>query len=137
MGRNIKYKDIFKDELTTYPMSLAPTGILSTTSNKSNLENIIKKFTRSCNDLPSRNFGKICHVFDGMTLIQRVGKPTNAKSFEEYANIFKNKYNAERIDFVLEHYEDLLIKNCTREKRGHKNDAIERAIESSDTLLPQ
>lgn len=142
MGRNIKYEDIFKYELTTYPMSLAPTGILSTPSNKSNLGNIIETFTRSCKDLPSGNYDKSCHLFDGMALIQGLGKPTNAKTFGEYANIlkaivFKNKYNAERIDFVLDHYEDLSIKNCTREKRGHKIDAIERAIESSDTLLPQ
>ncbi|CAH1109376.1 unnamed protein product [Psylliodes chrysocephalus] len=102
----------------------------------------MQKFTRSCKDLPSENCGKICHVFDGMALIQGLGKSTNSKSFGEYTNIlkaivFKNKYNAERIDFVVDHYEDLSIKNCTREKRGHKHDATERAIESSVTLLTQ
>ncbi|CAG9760339.1 unnamed protein product [Ceutorhynchus assimilis] len=142
MGRHSNYADIFKHELTAYPMSLAPTGILSTPSNKSNLGNIIEKFTSSCKDLPPGNSGETFHVFDGMALIQGLGKPTNARTFGEYANIlkaivFKNKYNAGRIDFVLDHYEDFSINNCRRDKRGHKNDAIERAIESSNTLLPQ
>lgn len=37
---------------------------------------------------------------------------------------------------MMDHYEEISIKNCTRQKRGIK-ETIERAIDSPDTLLPQ
>lgn len=69
MGRNIKYEDIFKHELTAFPMALAPNGVISTPSNKSELGKIIETFTASCKELPLAKY-KTCHIFDGMALIQ-------------------------------------------------------------------
>ncbi|XP_072398756.1 uncharacterized protein [Diabrotica undecimpunctata] len=120
IGRDINYEDVFKHELTAYSMSLAPAGVLSVPSNKSALGSIIEQFTVTSKYLllPLQNH-KTCHIFDGMSLIQAVGKPSNAKTFDDYARIlksivFKNPYSAKRIDFVLDHYEESSIKNCTR-----------------------
>lgn len=82
-----------------------------------------------------------CHIYDGMSVVQKLGKPVGATSFRDYAKrflaiIFKNPHKAKRIDLVMDNYQDLSIKNSTRLQRGGTK-AIHRIVDSGDVPLPQ
>lgn len=106
MGRNIGFKEIFKHELTSSPMALAVNGILATPSNKSALGEIIENSIEDksyCIPFNS-NDDNLCHIFDGMAIVHRIGKPVNTRTFDDYAKkffkiIFKNKHQVKCIDF--------------------------------------
>jgi hypothetical protein len=142
MGRNVDYSQIFQHELTTFPMSLTINGQLNTPSNKSALGNIIESHAQFVNkNLPNVENTKTCHIFDGMSIVQSLGKPKQCRTFGEYSQIFsniifKNKHGAQRIDVVLDHYKENSIKNVTRKKRGPQT-GILKIIENLDTPLPQ
>ncbi|KAJ8943944.1 hypothetical protein NQ314_009608 [Rhamnusium bicolor] len=91
MGRKINYQDIFKHELTSYPMALALNDdILITPSNKSALGAILESYgPTATSNFPHTNNSAMCYIYDGMSLVQSLGShfcPTLKKSFEE---IFK------------------------------------------------
>ncbi|XP_031340958.1 uncharacterized protein LOC116169072 [Photinus pyralis] len=142
MGRNINYEDIFRHELTHFPMSLTANGQLGTPSHKSALGNILEKYTQSCTMLPpEKENTKTCHIYDGMSIVQILGKPLNCKTFGEYAEIFSkivftNRFNAKRVDVVFDNYRENSIKNVTRMKRG-QTVGIRRIIDNPNTTLPQ
>lgn len=142
MGRNVEYNEIFQYELTPFPMSLTVNGQLNTPSHKSALGAIVQEYTQCVNKLPPvMDNAKTCHIFDGMSVVQRLGKPSKCRTFGDYANIFanmifNNPHGAERIDVVFDHYKEQSIKRVTRQKRGPKS-SIQRIIENTETPLPQ
>ncbi|KAK4877224.1 hypothetical protein RN001_009730 [Aquatica leii] len=141
MGRMIDYNLIFRHELTTSPTSLTVNGQLATRSNKSALGGIIENFTTVESTLPPIKDAKVCLIFDGMAMVQRIGKPPKCNTFGELAaifvnKIFKNQFGAQRVDVVFDNYKEYSTKRITRLKRG-QNNTINKIIENENTPLPQ
>lgn len=71
---------------------------MGTLRNKSSLENILEPNEVTYkNLLASTNSGKICHIFDEMTIVQGLRQPKSCTSFKEYT------FNAQRADAVFDH----------------------------------
>ncbi|KAK4885392.1 hypothetical protein RN001_001663 [Aquatica leii] len=141
MGRMIDYNPIFRHELTTSPTSLTVNGQLATPSNKSALGGIIENFTTVESTLPPIKDAKLCLIFDGMAMVQRISKPPKCNTFGELAaifvnKIFKNQFGAQRVDVVFDNYKEHSTKRITRLKRG-QNNTINKIIENENTPLPQ
>ncbi|KAK4882604.1 hypothetical protein RN001_005923 [Aquatica leii] len=141
MGRMIDYNLIFRHKLTTSPTSLTVNGQLATPSNKSALGGIIENFTTVESTLPPIKDAKVCLIFDGMAMVQRIGKPPKCNTFGELAaifvnKIFKNQFGAQRVDVVFDNYKEHSTKRITRLKRG-QNNTINTIIENENTPLPQ
>lgn len=84
---------------------------------------------------------KTCYIFDGMSVVQALGRPSRCKTFDEYAAIFssvvfKIENEVQRIDVVFDHYKSNSIKNTTRRKRGPQS-TMQRIIENENIPLPQ
>ncbi|KAK4881851.1 hypothetical protein RN001_005170 [Aquatica leii] len=141
MGRIIDYNLIFRHELTTSPTSLTVNGQLATPSNKSALGGIIENFTTVESSLPPIKDAKVCLIFDGMAMVQRIGKPPKCNTYGELAaifvnKIFKNQFGAQRVDVVFDNYKERSTKRITRVKRG-QNNTINKIIENENKPLPQ
>ena len=81
-----------------------------------------------------------CTVIDGMALVRAVGKPLNASTFGDYADIFMQKVtcyrhgNITRVDLVFDQYQQNSIKAGTRAKRSTALRKI-RTIVSRDVKI--
>ncbi|KAF3854292.1 hypothetical protein F7725_022347 [Dissostichus mawsoni] len=84
---------------------------------------------------------RTCTIIDGMALVRAMGKPHNASTFGEYADVFTQRVasnlhgNVTRVDIVFDRYQQNSIKSGTRTKRSTTQRKV-RTIVSRDVKLP-
>lgn len=141
-GRNVNLMDILQYELSPVPLSIADTNRNLRSTAKSVLSKILTENIGIVNTLPNSELSS-CVIIDGPALIQALGKPSNAKTFGDLAevfceNVFKHFSNTcNRVDVVFDRYFESSIKNATRIKRSGKVRPIRRIIDSKEVPLPQ
>ncbi|KAG1689630.1 hypothetical protein GQR58_007711 [Nymphon striatum] len=116
-GRDIDLNAILSHELSKVPRSLASTNGKLHTSEKAQLQKLLVGEVDIFKSLP-KSEAKTCLLIDGAALIQAIGKPAKAQTFEDLS--------------------DLSIKSGTRSKRSEagKVKPIRRVISSKDVKLP-
>ena len=92
--------------------------------------------------LPPLNV-KACCIVDGPTIAQSLGKPANAKTFNDLLQMFyhiavtHNMQSGFQLeDIVFDSYDGVLIKDKKRNSRLKSKKKIEKLIDSGDMLLP-
>ena len=103
--------------------------------NKANLGNVLLKETECPESVTLRSPSSI--IFDGQALVQSLGKPNNARTFGDYADVFVRTVlyrgrHCSRIDVVFDRYRTMSIKAGTRTKRTKRQQPVRRKIESRD-----
>jgi hypothetical protein len=146
-GRKIEMQQVLMHELSIVPLSLAKTsGELNSTSKSDILTTLTKESeVEPTTEVPPPSEHDTSTVLiDGHALIQRLGKPCNCKTFDDYAAVFLKvvvgyvKETVKRIDVVFDTYIKQSIKASTRNKRsGKKKKPIRRIIDRGDVPLPQ
>ena len=143
-GRNVDMADIMKHELADVPLSLAYTNRKMTTTAKSDLLPLLTEqlgIERPV-ELPATS-SLTCLLIDGHALIQALGKPTKCKTFDAYANKFKETVegyfssSVTGVDVVFDQYRDMSIKSGTRTERLGQKKPIRKVISRGDLALPQ
>ena len=122
-ARKIQMQGILTHELSTVPPSLAgPNGKMNQTT-KADIITIVSAGMEAPPSVPDPSESQqTCISIDGHALIQSLGKPKNAKTFYDYAEVFFRsvtrhaKANVKRIDVVFDTYIKQSIKTTTREK---------------------
>lgn len=138
--RKISLEEVYSHELTDYPMSLSANGLLSIPTTKSTLGAILQGYGKVYTEYhPEKE--KACVIIDAMSIVQGIGKPTNTKTFGEYATLFYNivsryfvKYK--RVDLVFDQYKQNSLKNGTRQKRAGQHRPIRKIVDGDDVPLP-
>lgn len=140
-GREVNLEEILQHELMPVPVAIAETNGSIRSGNKSNLADALTK-NITCPetiDITSKESASI--IIDGQALVVAIGKPDNAKTFGDLADVFvrtvlKKGEQFARIDVVFDRYRDISIKAKTREKRTKTIKPIRRKIEHRDVPLP-
>ena len=76
-------------------------------------------------------------------MIQKLGKPADCVTFNDYANVFYTaickyfKHSVKRVDVIFDRYYKDSIKNQTRNKRLGSKHPIRKVIDLGDVPLPQ
>ena len=138
-GRKVDLESILQHELLPVPISIAEMDKSLRAGTKSILldeltKNIVCPATIM---IP----GDATIIIDGQALLVSLGKPQNATTFGDLAQIFiqsiyKSGAMYTRIDVLFDRYEQLSIKSGTRSRR-QKGTPIRRKIETPDVPLPQ
>ncbi|KAG1661763.1 hypothetical protein GQR58_021271 [Nymphon striatum] len=142
-GRDIDLNAILSHELSKVPRSLASTNGKLHTSEKAQLQKLLVGEVDIFKSLP-KSEAKTCLLIDGAALIQAIGKPAKAQTFEdlsvEFCNSVLKRFGSvySRVDLLFDRYQDLSIKSGTRSKRSEagKVKPIRRVISSKDVKLP-
>ncbi|KAG1654512.1 hypothetical protein GQR58_024970 [Nymphon striatum] len=142
-GRDIDLNAILSHELSKVPRSLASTNGKLHTSDKAQLQKLLVGEVDIFKSLP-KSEAKTCLLIDGAALIQAIGKPAKAQTFEdlsvEFCNSVLKRFGPvySRVDLLFGRYQDLSIKSGTRSKRSEagKVKPIRRVISSKDVKLP-
>ncbi|KAG1652112.1 WD repeat-containing protein WRAP73 [Nymphon striatum] len=142
-GRDIDLNAILSHELSKVPRSLASTNGKLHTSDKAQLQKLLVGEVDIFKSLP-KSEAKTCLLIDGAALIQAIGKPAKAQTFEdlsvEFCNSVLKRFGPvySRVDLLFDRYQDLSIKSGTRSKRSvaGKVKPIRRVISSKDVKLP-
>lgn len=140
-GREVDLKQILCHELSPVPLSLSDTSGALRPTNKAALGSILQTKTTVEKQLPPTNL-KTCVIIDGQALVQAIGKPPNAQSFGQLADVFVTSVfshfsaTCSRVDVVFDRYEEHTIKDSTRAYRTGKNRPIRRKVDSRDVPLP-
>ncbi|KAG1649565.1 Mpv17-like protein 2 [Nymphon striatum] len=141
-GRDIDLNAILSHELSKVPRSLASTNGKLHTSEKAQLQKLLVGEVDIFKSLP-KSEAKTCLLIDGAALIQAIGKPAKAQTFEDLSVEFCNSVQRfrpvySRVDLLFDRYQDLSIKSGTRSKRSEagKVKPIRRVISSKDVKLP-
>jgi hypothetical protein len=147
-GRNVDMAAVLKHELMSIPSSLVSTKTSLNDGDKSQLIDVILKdaSVRKISALPPMpEESTSALVIDAQDLIHRIGRPSTASNFGDYANAFCNKVThmlqyerSTRVDIVFDHYKLLSIKNGTRSKRRAPSARpVRRPIYDKTTPLPK
>ncbi|KAG1693201.1 hypothetical protein GQR58_007155 [Nymphon striatum] len=142
-GRDIDPNAILSHELSKVPRSLASTNGKLHTSEKAQLQKLLVGEVDIFKSLP-KSEAKTCLLIDGAAIIQAIGKPAKAQTFEdlsvEFCNSVLKRFGPvySRVDLLFDRYLDLSIKSGTRSKRSEagKVKPIRRVISSKDVKLP-
>ncbi|KAG1652798.1 hypothetical protein GQR58_026049 [Nymphon striatum] len=142
-GRDIDLNAILSHKLSKVPRSLASTNGKLHTSDKAQLQKLLVGEVDIFKSLP-KSEAKTCLLIDGAALIQAIGKPAKAQTFEDFSVEFCNSVLKRfgpvysRVDLLFDRYQDLSIKSGTRSKRSEagKFKPIRRVISSKDVKLP-
>ena len=83
-----------------------------------------------------------CLIIDGQALVVALGKPDNAVTFGDLANIYvravlKAGSKYQRVDIVFDRYREETIKSPTRTRRTKAAQPIRRLVEGRDVPLPK
>ena len=110
-GRQIDMHSILQHELSNVPLSLAKTNGTLNMATKSDLINILMGRDTILHKIPApKPEQKTCVLIDGHALIQALGKPSNCRTFNEYARAFFRCVTAnidehvKRVDVVFDTY---------------------------------
>ena len=131
---------ILKHELMSVPLSLAQTNGTLRSGDKSVLaDELIGNI-----ECPSniQIYGSSCLIIDGQALVRAIGKPPKANTFGDLANeyitsIMEMGTQFNTIDVVFDRYDDVSIKDGTRDKKHKKSKKIRRVVVSGDVPLPK
>jgi len=142
-GRPVDLDNILKHELVKVPPSIAEENGSLRSGNKAMLVDVLTKDVNCPPEIDIED-GNSCLVIDGQASVVAFGKPSDAKTFGDYADKFVNhilktgrKFN--RIDIAFDLYKNTgtSIKDGTREKRKKKKScSIRRLVESREVPLP-
>ena len=119
--QKIDLKDLMSHALTTIPPSIGTFDGLSVKTDKCTLMHAIEKVVSSVNGflIPSDS----AVILDGMAILQTVqGNPSTFGSLADQVlwtviGICR-QLNSKRVDFVVDRYPQISIKNCERERRA-------------------
>ncbi|KAF3835485.1 hypothetical protein F7725_028043 [Dissostichus mawsoni] len=138
-GREVNMDELLQKELCAVPLSLATTDSVLRPTNKADLATILQAGAKETELSPS--VMRTCTIIDGMALVRAMGKPHNASTFGEYADVFTQRVasnlhgNVTRVDIVFDRYQQNSIKSGTRTKRSTTQRKV-RTIVSRDVKLP-
>ncbi len=138
-GREVNIDGLLQKELCAVPLSLATTESVLRPTSKADLATILQAGAKETGLSPS--LVSTCTIIDGMALIRTMGKPQNASTFGDYADIFIQKVtgnlhgNITRVDLVFDQHLQNSIKGGTRTKRSTTLRKI-RTIVSNDEKMP-
>ena len=142
-GRNVDMAEVLSHELSTLPSSLATADGKMRSTGKSSLLSILAENIDILDQIPDSD-NRTCYIIDGHALIQSLQKPSNCKTFGDYANTFINivmsffKGSIFRVDVIFDRYlGDMSIKSFTREERNEKKRPIRKNITSAEVPLPE
>lgn len=138
-GRTVDMKAILKHELMPVPLALAELNGSLRDGSKSILADMIIANIKIPSSIELQ--GTSCLIIDGQALVVALGRPTEAKTFGDFANIFtqtvlKAGSSFDRVDVVFDRYREQSIKASTREKRTKTCQPIRRLVEGPDVPLP-
>ena len=143
-GRIVNMKDILTHELLQVPPSLGKVNGKMNSTSKSDMIAIISANVETPPSVPDAAPTQwTCVLIDGHALIQSLGKPNNALTFNDYAKVFLGavtchvKASVKRVDVVFDTYVKQSIKGPTREKRTGNKRPIRKIIENGDVPLPK
>ena len=146
-GRSIEMQTILQHELSLVPLSLAKSNEQMNSTSKSALLQILSKDIGI--DVPyeicnvENGSTSTCVLIDGHALIQKLGKPSNCRTFGDYAEVFSQavlkyfRHSVKRVDIIFDRYLVESIKSSTRGKRLGKKRPIRKIINHRDVPLPQ
>jgi hypothetical protein len=139
-GRDVDLDTILKHELLPVPVSLAEMNGSLRTGSKSLLADILTSNIEcpATIDLEGRSS---CLLIDGQARVVAIGKPPDAKTFGDLADIFTQSIfqsgtSYDRIDVIFDRYREESIKSETRLRRTKTARPIRRVIEGRDVPLP-
>ena len=140
-GRQVDLPAVLKHELLPVPVSLAEMNGTLRTGNKSILAD---KLTEGivCPEAIEHHKSSSCLIIDGQALVVALGKPNNAVTFGDLADIYvravlKAGSNYQRVDVVFDRYREETIKGATRIRRTKAARPIRRLVEGRDVPLPK
>ena len=139
-GRKVDLEEILQHELLPVPISLAEMNGNLRTGQKSLLaDELVKGISCPATIKISKS---ATLVIDGQAMVNAIGKPYNATTFGDFADIFSryvyqsgSEYS--RIDIVFDRYQEDSVKAGTRIRRKKGVASIRRIIESRDVPLPK
>lgn len=138
-GREVNIDKLLQKELCAVPLSLATTDSVLRPTNKADLATILQAGAKGTELSPS--IVSTCTIIDGMALVRAIGKPPNALTFGDYADIFMQNVtgylhgNITRVDLVFDQYQQNSIKAGARAKRSTGPQKI-CTIVSRDVKIP-
>lgn len=142
-GRSISLDEILHHELLPVPISLAEMNGKLRSGSKAVLSDVLTMETHCPTSLPQQNQGVAnALIIDGQALVVAIGKPKEASTFQDLAQIFINSVTRAgmsfcRIDIVFDRYYDNSVKSATRQKRAKGAKPVRRPIENGTVPLPQ
>ena len=140
-GREVDLGSVLKYEFSPVPLVLASTNKKSNTITKADLVDILTQSIEVKQKLPV-SCSPTCLLVDGPALIQAIGKPEHARTFQDPDNVFvknilaKFKSRFSRVDVLFDRYQKASIKDETRENRTGSSQTIRRKVDSGTVKLP-
>lgn len=142
-GRPVNLDRILCHELVDVPISIAEENESLRSGNKAVLLEVLTKNVNCPTDIEIPEDRTSSLVLDGQALVVAFGKPSEAKTFGDYADRFvshvlKIGLKFDRIDVTFDSYKDTdtSIKDGTRGKRKKKSRPIRRLVENREVPLP-
>ena len=140
-GRPVDLSTVLKHELLPVPLALAEMNGTLRTGNKSVLA---EKLTEDivCPEAIELHDSSSYLIIDGQALVVALGKPDNAVTFGDLADIYvravlKAGSKYQRVDIVFDRYREETIKSPTRTRRTKAARPIRRLVEGRDVPLPK
>lgn len=140
-GREVDLGSVLKYELSPVPLALASTNQKLNTTTKADLADILTESIEVKQKLPASS-SPTCLLVDGPALIQAIGKPEHARTFQDLGNVFvknilaKFKSGYPRVDVLFDRYQETSIKDGARANRVGSSQPIRRKIDSGTVKLP-
>ncbi|KAJ8868589.1 hypothetical protein PR048_030127 [Dryococelus australis] len=140
-GRPVGMPNVLKHERLPVPLSLMEMNGTLCTGNKYILTDLITEGI-SCPETIQLHETSSCLIIDGQALVVALGKPDNALTFGNLADMYvmtvlKVGYRYQRIYVVSDRYREETIKSATRKRRIKSTRPIRRIIEGRDVPLPK
>ncbi|ROL03949.1 UDP-N-acetylglucosamine/UDP-glucose/GDP-mannose transporter [Anabarilius grahami] len=122
-GREVNIDGLLQEELCAVPLSLATTESVLRPTSKADLATKLQAGAKETVLSPS--LVRTCTIIDGMALVRAIGKPQNASTFGDYADICIQKVtgdlhgNITRVGLVFDQYLQNSIKGGTSKTQPH------------------
>jgi uncharacterized LabA/DUF88 family protein len=140
-GRTVDLKQLLESELFPVPQSIATADGKLRASDKSMLAHLL--YNEIVTNVLLSTMIKSCCIVDGQAVIQSIGKPSNAKTFNDLARCFfataverHIKAGMSRVDVMLNCYDGFSIKDDKRTARTKTKKTIRKIIDDGETHLP-
>jgi hypothetical protein len=141
-GRNVDLSDVMTHELSAVPQALAEMNGSLRTGSKAILAQVLTETIPCPPEIEATELGdESTLIIDGQALVIAIGKPKEAATFGDLADVFvravlQGGASFHRVDVLFDRYYEASIKGRTRERRGQGSRAIRRLIEGRDVPLP-
>lgn len=141
-GRKVDLHSLMKHEMSPVPLALARTDGTLLPADKAPLLHILEE-NSTADVLPPAQAGmRTATIIDGMALVQELGKPKDAHTFGDLADVYKGcvlsnfSTTCSRVDVVFDTYLEDSVKAGTRKRRTGETKGIRRSIQGRDVPLP-